>query len=258
MKMIKISTLGAAAVILLTSAMYVGGEATPQRQSEKPKLNKGFAVLELFTSEGCSSCPPADELFGRIQQQAGDKPIYLLSYHVDYWNRLGWKDAFSSPDFSKRQYQYNNLFTSQVYTPQLIINGQSEFVGSNENDTRKTISAALDGKQTTTLNLSTQQKANNLFVNYQIKGELVEGKLLIALVQKHATSQVQAGENSGRTLSHAQIVRSLNTFTLDNTGKGTVNIKLLPGYSNDGWEVIGMIQNPKTGEIMAVNQIVTK
>src|ERR1700756_3346790 len=68
--------------------------------------DKGFAVIELFTSEGCSSCPPADQLVAKIEKEVKDRPVYILAYHVDYWNNSGWKDAFSSADYSKRQRDY--------------------------------------------------------------------------------------------------------------------------------------------------------
>src|SRR5476649_2001101 len=95
--------------------------------------NKGFAVIELFTSEGCSSCPPADALVAKVQKESADKPVYILAFHVDYWNRLGWKDAFSSAEYSYRQSQYARwLKLSSVYTPQIVVNGHTEFVGSEE------------------------------------------------------------------------------------------------------------------------------
>src|ERR1700709_1440967 len=84
---------------------------------------KGFAVIELFTSEGCSSCPPADALVARVQKESNDKPVYILAFHVDYWNHLGWKDAFSSAEYSERQNQYARwLKLSSVYTPQIVVN----------------------------------------------------------------------------------------------------------------------------------------
>src|SRR5438045_1264832 len=93
-----------------------------------------FAVVELFASEGCSSCPPADNLLAELTQQAHaqGRQIFTLSFQVDYWNNLGWVDPFSSAQFTQRQYQYaNTLETSSVYTPQMIVNGQYAFVGSD-------------------------------------------------------------------------------------------------------------------------------
>ncbi|MES2112408.1 MAG: DUF1223 domain-containing protein [Bacteroidota bacterium] len=106
---------------------------------------KGFAVIELFTSEGCSSCPSADALVARVEKEATDKPVYILAYHVDYWNRLGWKDAFTSPEYSARQSQYADwLNLSSVYTPQIVVNGRKEFVGSEEGTLRNAIKSDLE------------------------------------------------------------------------------------------------------------------
>src|ERR1700749_4297588 len=99
----------------LASTAFVNARLLKKANAE----NKGVAVVELFTSEGCSSCPPADELVARIQKEDKDKQVYILAFHVDYWNRLGWKDVFSSADFSKRQNEYANWLNLQsVYTPQ--------------------------------------------------------------------------------------------------------------------------------------------
>ncbi len=101
-----------------------------------------FAVVELFTSEGCSSCPPADKLVSEIVSEKHDN-IYVLTYHVDYWNRLGWKDVFSKSEWSARQQYYAAMLGLEgVYTPQIVVNGKQEFVGSNESKLRNAISNA--------------------------------------------------------------------------------------------------------------------
>lgn len=250
MKMIKLSALCAAVVLVLTSAVYINRYNAPQRKPLNFNAGKGFAVLELFTSEGCSSCPPADELLERIQKEAGDKPVYVLAYHVDYWDRLGWKDIFSKPDFSKRQYWYKSKFTSQVYTPQLILNGSTEFVGSDEREIKNTLVKALSVPATKTLALQVQQQAGKLNIQYQLS-KPAQGQLVIAVLQKHAVSSVKAGENKGRTLSHAQIVRSLSTFNIAPQGQGQESIMLPVGFDVQNWEIIGMVQNPETGEILS-------
>ena len=251
MKMLKLSAICTVAVLFLTSAVYLQRKRLDQRETITSNANQGFAVLELFTSEGCSSCPAADELLERIQREATNKPIYVLAYHVDYWNRLGWKDMFSKPEFSKRQYWYKSKFTSQVYTPQLILNGKTEFVGSDEAEIRKALTSSLDGKAPGMLTLQALQKANGIAVHYRIEGGPVQGQLILALVQKHAVSKVKAGENEGKTLSHAQIVRELNTFALASEGQGDETMALPSGFDPQNWELIGFIQNPDTGEISA-------
>src|SRR5579859_6695441 len=105
---------------------------------------KGFAVVELFTSEGCSSCPAADALVATVQKEDKDLPVYILSFHVDYWDRLGWKDAFSDAAYSDRQREYARwLRLSSVYTPQVVVNGHQEFVGSDAVKLREAISNGL-------------------------------------------------------------------------------------------------------------------
>jgi hypothetical protein len=254
MKMIKLSAICASVVLLLTSAAYVNRQHYNNRKVMHAIPGQGFAVLELFTSEGCSSCPPAEELLERLQKEAGNKPIYILAYHVDYWNRLGWKDVFSNADFSKRQYWYNSKFTSQVYTPQLILNGKTEFVGSDEEGIRNTLIANLNKNATTKLSLQASQAGGNLNIAYQYEGQQVRGKLVVALVQKHAVSVVKAGENQGRTLTHAQIVRQFSTFSLTPDGKGSETVALPTGFDIKNWEIIGFIQKPNTGEILAATK----
>src|ERR1700733_13645315 len=106
---------------------------SPAKNSAIANSDKGFAVVELFTSEGCSSCPPADKAVAKLlQEHAGN--VYVLGYHVDYWDNLGWKDIFSNAAYTQRQKEYAKIFKlSSVYTPQVILNGTEQFVGSDEN-----------------------------------------------------------------------------------------------------------------------------
>src|SRR5580704_5223589 len=115
MRSIKILTVAA---ILTIAALGATAFINARLLNKVNGDNKGFAVVELFTSEGCSSCPPADELVAKIEKESKDKPVYILAYHVDYWNRLGWKDVFSSAEYSKRQNEYAGyLHLQQIYTP---------------------------------------------------------------------------------------------------------------------------------------------
>lgn len=248
----KISAISAFAALLLSSVVWVTRSNASKRIATGLNEGPGFAVLELFTSEGCSSCPPADELVARIQKEAGDKPVYILAYHVDYWNRLGWKDVFSHPEFSKRQYQYHRLFSSQVYTPQLIINGNSEFVGSDEHEIGDALKQNLTGTPSTILEIKAQQQNGGVKLAYEVKGKANGDQLVIAVVQKHAISKVNAGENEGHVLSHVQIVHSLQTFDLKQAG--TQNIQLPAGLNPNDWEIIGLIQNADTGLITAATK----
>jgi len=247
-----LKTIGIGAVIIF--ALCFVTLISHSAASKSPNSNvrgDGFAVLELFTSEGCSSCPPADELLTRIQQEAGNTPVYVLAYHVDYWNRLGWKDVFSQPEFSKRQYQYSRQFTGEVYTPQLIINGKSVFVGSDAPAITSSIKTALESKSSTALNLQTELHGGKISVGYEAKGNLAACQLILAVVQKHAVSKVTNGENRGRTLRHVQIVHNLDTFELAAGHQGTEQITAPVGFNANNWEIIGMLQDQQTGAIRA-------
>jgi len=217
---------------------------------------KGFAVIELFTSEGCSSCPPADELVARVEKENSGEPVYILAYHVDYWNRLGWKDVFSSPEYSARQNQYAEWFNlSSVYTPQIVVNGQTEFVGSEEGNLRKAIRAGLQKAATAEFSISDVKiDGDRASVKYRAEGIPNDAVLMLALVQKDAVTKVQRGENGGRTLSHVQIVRQLQRLLLKNNDQGTANVALPNGFNPQGWEVIGFIQNRSNGEIIGASK----
>src|SRR5471032_1935701 len=124
----KINKIAIPALLIIAVAFAVSAFKNNPATSKVP-ANNGFVLIELFTSEGCSSCPPADELVARIQKADKDKAVYILAYHVDYWNLLGWKDQFSNAANSQRQRQYASwLKLSEVYTPQIVVNGKKEFV----------------------------------------------------------------------------------------------------------------------------------
>jgi len=218
--------------------------------------NKGFAVVELFTSEGCSSCPPADELVARIQKEIKDKPVYILAFHVDYWNRLGWKDIFSNADYSKRQKEYAGyLHLQSVYTPQIVVNGNTEFVGSEETTLRNAIGNSLQTAPVSQLGLSVLKTSQNeVNLKYHTEGTEKNTVLLIALVQKWAQTKVERGENAGHTLSHVQIVRKLQRIDL-NRNDGIVNITPPAGFDQANEEVIGLLQNTSTGVIIGAARV---
>lgn len=218
----------------------------------------GFAVVELFTSEGCSSCPSADKLASRIQKEYADKPVYILAFHVDYWNRLGWKDVFSDPAFTKRQRQYASLLKlSTVYTPQAVVDGRTEFVGSQEATMRKAIAAGLARKVSSKIVLeNVKLTGEQVSVNYQITSPMGNSSLILALVQKTAESKVRSGENAGPTLSHVQITRAIQTVNLNGKASGMGQISLPAGVKMEGFELIALLQNNQSGEIIAANKSV--
>jgi hypothetical protein len=243
------------AVIALSAFIWVG--SAQEKKVEQSANGKGFAVLELFTSEGCSSCPPAEELLAKIEKESNGKPVYVLGYHVDYFDNLGWKDVFGSPENTKRQKKYGAWLNAQVYTPQLVINGAQEFIGSNESEVRNAINKQLLNTQhTASLAFNTKRDAEVLTIDYEAKDTQASDELLFALVQKGGSTDVQRGENAGLKLSHVQIVRKTLTLSLKDAKSGTAVLNIPKGSSAKKWEVIGMVQHKTTGAISAVNAVI--
>ncbi|MDI5950326.1 DUF1223 domain-containing protein [Flavobacterium sp. LB2P84] len=236
--------------VLLLLALTFSIIAFGQSSTNKATKN-GFAVLELFTSEGCSSCPPADDLMGKIQNEYKDKPVYVLSYHVDYWDDLGWKDVFSNADYTKRQYEYAKWLKKEpIYTPQLIINGKSDYIGSKETPVRGGITKVLSKPALVNLKLSIQREKSGVVVHYKVSGNSKSTRLVLALVQKSVKSNVKRGENEGKLLSHYQIVRNLIFQKLAVGEKGTLNVYFPKNFDSRNAEIIGFIQDNNTGAIL--------
>lgn len=243
-----------AKTLFATLMLFIGTMAFSQNNPEQ-KATKGFALLELYTSEGCSSCPPADELMGRIQNEYKDDNVYVLAYHVDYWDKQGWKDIFSNPDYTKRQYEYAKFLGKEpIYTPQVIVNGKADFIASQETIVRNAIKNALSKPALANLSLEAVENNNTLAVNYNVEGTSKNSQLLIALVQKSAKSNVKRGENAHRILSHYQIVHHLHTVNLNRDKSGIAILHLPKDFNTKDFEVIGFIQDSKTGSILGVNK----
>ncbi len=220
--------------------------APPVKETTK---SDGFALIELFTSEGCSSCPSADALVARVVAE-GQKNVYVLSYHVDYWNRLGWVDRFSQPAFSVRQKLYaQHLALDGVYTPQIVVNGALQFVGSNETRLRSAVKEAEAGKPSD-LKIIATKAAGKVHIDYSFTGDA--GLLNFAFVQPTAETQVKAGENGGHTLHHVNIVRSLQTVNT-NGNQGSFELTL-PNIADSPLLLIAFAQDKKTFAIKGVSE----
>ena len=250
MKVYKLVMAGmAVAISAFTTLSFINFKPSSTSIKTTAAVNS-FAVVELYTSEGCSSCPPADELVSKIQKENNNQ-VYILAFHVDYWNRLGWKDVFSNAEYSNRQNDYANyLKTSSVYTPQIVVNGNKEFVGSQEGNLRSALKTAFLKEAQAKISLSNVQASNKkASLNYELEGNVTNATLLLALVEKSAKNVIKAGENLGRTLSHVQIVRDLQTISINKSRSGTINLVLPNCFNAQNFEIIGLLQNTVTGEI---------
>lgn len=217
--------------------------------------DKPFVIVQLFTSQGCSSCPPADALVGKIKEEYKDQNVFVMSYHVDYWDRLGWKDPFSKREFTEIQYRYADQFRErQVYTPQIVVNGKEHFVGSDGSRLRRKIKNYLKKGAQNNITLSTQKDVEgNLRVSYDISGELKGKKLKLALVLNKHTTQIKRGENRNRTLTNSNIVLNEIVLELDNKKKGSLTIPSSTLKEKGAISIIGFVQNEGL-EITGANQ----
>ncbi|NOT76073.1 MAG: DUF1223 domain-containing protein [Cyclobacteriaceae bacterium] len=195
--------------------------------SSQKILAQGFAVVELFTSQGCSSCPSADKNLSQIiqQSQKEGKSVYGLSFHVDYWNYIGWKDPYSSKEFTKRQQVYaHQLGLTSTYTPQMIVNGRSEFVGSSRSSAETIIDEALLQKSLYTITISNLTvSGNTIRLNYVLDKSPSGEVLNLALVEKDVTNYVSRGENKGKELHHDNVVRAFKSIPMQK--QGTVELQ---------------------------------
>jgi len=178
-------------------------------------------IVELFTSEGCSSCPAADRLLARLEQTqpVPGAQVIAIEEHVDYWNQLGWNDPFSSPQYRARQNDYAMAFrASNIFTPQMVVNGLAEFVGSDANRAYHEIAAAAQA-ETTQIELGTVANSHDpelldlsLRLTNPKTAKLRESSVYLAVTENNLTTFVQRGENAGRTVRHSAVVRSFGVI----------------------------------------------
>jgi hypothetical protein len=216
---------------LLAISLVIAGRKSSQIKSmeKEPAASavvegkRSPVLVELFTSEGCSSCPPADELLARLEkeQPIAGAEVIVLSQHVDYWNRLGWTDPYSSAAFSERQRGYARAFKRDgVYTPQMVVDGQAEFVGSHRDKAYNAIGKAAKAQKALiqiTAGAQGKVEGNTITLNIRIEnlpaisaGDTAE--VLLAVAEDDLHSSVSRGENAGHKLSHTAVVRHLSVI----------------------------------------------
>jgi len=182
-------------------------------------------VVELFTSEGCSSCPPADRLLMGLARMT-DVEVIPLSEHVDYWNHLGWKDPFSAELFSARQQDYGRMFRLEsVYTPQMVVNGEVQFLGSDRMRAEQEVRRASQSPHASVELSRSSNETVHLKVENVPQG-VRNADLFLAITDTFLETDVRNGENAGRHLQHTGVVRSL-------TGAGHLDTKKASFYAAD-------------------------
>ncbi len=227
-------------------------------QNEKPLP----VIVELFTSEGCSTCPSADKLLQKFveQQPISGLEIIGLSEHVDYWNRRGWIDPFSSEQFSNRQAYYSAFFKhKEIYTPQLILDGTRELSGKEASKTFAEVSKNPKGN----LNLKIEKQTENI-VSFKITiadlPKISGGDkafVLLAITEDDLTSNVSAGENSGRVLKHTAVARYLKIIggAVDEKKEISVDVELEKEWKRENLSAVAFVQEANSRRILAAAKI---
>ena len=237
----------------ITGALFVSADVNPARVP---------VLLELFTSEGCSSCPPADRLLELLDQKQPviGADLIVLSEHVDYWDRLGWKDPFSSAQYTSRQQEYTNRYhLDGVYTPQLVVDGHFGLVGSDGREASSAIQRAIREPKLAIAISNVSRDGGQVAAHIQLpadqSGGSGRGMLYVALADNRAESHVAHGENGGRVLTHVAVTRVLKqvgTVNLDSASAKDVTVSLEPGAGLNGLRLVVFVQDPKTGHIRGV------
>jgi hypothetical protein len=169
----------------------------------------------MFTSEGCSSCPPADALLAELAMRPG---VLTLSFHVDYWDRLGWKDPFSSAAATARQQQYaGTLGAGSVYTPQMVVDGRWQAVGSDRDEVERALADAAKSPATVPVTLAVDRGGARITLGPG--GEAATGSVVLVAFDRRRVGAVKNGENAGRTLAHVDIVRGFAEITRPGSGQ---------------------------------------
>ena len=269
------ASVGSIAIVLVSASIVstAGAEDSDNKpresqamQKKGTKTNRGepVAVVELFTSEGCSSCPPADKNLQRLAKlgMTTHQNLIPLSFHVDYWNKLGWTDPLSQAAFSDRQRDYAKVLKNDsIYTPQMIVNGQVEFVGSNLNITDKAVEIALKTPVKHLVDLVTEivGAEQKLRLRYRVEpvnsaaDSVVDYVLNIAIVSEMEVFDVPRGENGGKHLSHAWVVRSFDVLPL-NKGDVVFNINT-KNIKTGHTRLVGYVQAIESRKITGASAI---
>jgi hypothetical protein len=267
---ITLAVLAVAAVTLTLSVSRSKVTQALKMQEESaatpaPAGTRRAVVVELFTSEGCSSCPPADAVLARLDktQPVEGAEVIPLAMHVDYWNHLGWADPFSSHQFSERQGEYASAFgNGRIYTPQMVVDGVREFNGGNFSLAQEAIGkAARQPKGEVQIALSPTQADGLVRITTQVDkfpkptdGEAAD--VLLAITESNLATDVARGENNGRRLAHVGVVRSLKALgglpeTPGTTFKAETEVPVEKGWRRENLRAVVFAQERGTRRVLA-------
>lgn len=219
-------------------------------------------IVELFTSEGCSSCPPADQLLSRLEktQPVAGVQVIALEEHVDYWDALGWKDPFSSAQYRLRQSEYGHkFFTENIYTPQMVVNGNAEFVGNDGNRALQELERTAQFESTRVELKTTPNPRGADQVDLTVElinpktGKVHNASVYLAVTERDLSSNVKRGENGGRLLQHAPVVRSFGVIgKIDSKSSGAITntLRLPPEWKRENLRAVVFVQERDSSKIV--------
>jgi hypothetical protein len=258
-----------AASFLIVSAMAAAALATASARNSLPrkgaddKSGQQPVVVELFTSEGCSSCPPADALLMKLEasQPVHGANIIAIEEHVDYWNHDGWTDPYSSADWTQRQQDYVARFKqTEPYTPQMVVDGETQMVGGQAMQAQQAIQhAAAQPKTEVSL---TPESSSSDSGQYKVRVGKLDGstdrdtaEIWLAVSESGLGSSVKAGENAGKNLQHAPVLRSLKKIGVaspkgDAAFEGSAKVKFNRDWKRQNLQVAVFVQEKKSMKIL--------
>lgn len=239
----------------LFAGTLITGDGTGETVAPRP------VVVELFTSQGCSSCPAADRLLAVLAADGLDGvPVLPLAFHVDYWNYIGWTDPFSAGEWSRRQRRYAARLAGEVYTPQLVVGGRAAGVGSDSREVRRLIAGAADRPAGASVDLRPGGAAAPS-VALEVTLDRAAGggaDLLLAVFESGLTTEVRSGENARRTLRNDYVVRRLRPLARlapGDTLRLDVPLDLDPAWRRDRLGVVVFVQGVESLEILGAGSI---
>ena len=218
-------------------------------------------LVELFTSEGCSSCPPADTLLAKLDELQPVAGVTLISLeeHVDYWDHQGWRDPFSSADFTARQQRYAGLLhIESPYTPQMVIDGRMEFVGNDSRRALQELAGAARSPKTPVHVMVKDKSADRILLAVNVEATKASGDVLLAITETRLASDVARGENAGRNLKHSAVVRKLSTIGKLKSGQAfSVEplVKLAKQWNPDNLRAVVFFQESGSGKVLGAAEV---
>jgi len=238
--------LGLSLIALLSASGLTRAQSTADRVP---------VIAELFTSEGCSSCPPADGLLEMLLQEQPIKGVYVipLSEHVTYWDHQGWKDPFSAQQYTVRQQQYGLRFNIEsIYTPQLVVDGARELVGSDKRAIERALAdQAKTPKPVLTVTATVADGSLNMAAAGPGLTAEKDADLVFAVTEDHLVIDVPRGENAKRTLKHSGVVRWLKSAGAVGSSPATATVKLAQEWHRENLRIVAFVQSRKDRRVVA-------